>query len=394
MLETNRLTNLDPAPAASGDSPPQPPTEPVGTLHPTGEGSRFRISPETIEATCQTLPPDLAESLRWAARYCRLQNLTPMEFASKLRKNAKGETYSDDSVRQAFQGRRETGALKKFCAAIDELRQEIETSLPKAKHPFVKTTCVRRVWDLCDATFEDKSIGFIIGATQTGKSTAIASYQAEHNHGRTYMVRMPTRGSLCDLIYRIAGGLGIPRTVRMQDLRTRIMRCFSPQVMLIVDEVHQCCLGQYGDRALITIEWLREVADTTGCPLVICGTDVLKHALQSSPILSQLWQRRAHVLQLPKTPPISDLIALEKSFGLSAAPNKTFGVEIEDADGQIVTVSKNPAKLRQQILERDSFGHYAKILQQAAAFAAQADMDLTWENVIDIHHQLDEAATA
>lgn len=393
MQDTNRLPALDPAPA-----PAPPPTAPdpktsTSSGIPTaqsafGDHTRFRIAGDVIARTCENLPDDQRSSIKWAAGYCRSNHLTTEEFGALLRKPGTDDPYSGDSVYSAFTGR-DDRSLDRFCEAIEKLRKRVDESSPRAACEFIQTSQTRAVWKLCSDALRRNRISFLFGPSQLGKSLSLTEYQRSHNHGETIYVRMPTGGSLCDFLGELAIRLDIPHYITAQQLRRRIIESFDNRTLLQVDEAHQTLLGRYTDRAQKTLEFIRELWDRRKCGLVICGTDVLRRGLKTSPLLGQLWLRRYRVLDLPKLPPPSDLAAIAKTFGLDPPSNRSITIEvtIPNSAGEPVPqrISENPLTLQQTTIESESLGRWINLLEESAESARDNSAKLTWGRVIATH---------
>ena len=358
-----------------------------------GDHTRFRIPGDVIARTCENLPDDQRTLIKWAAGYCRAKQLTTDEFGALLRQPGSDKPYTGDSVYQAFTGRREAGSLDRFCESIETFRNRIEESSPRSASAFIETSQTKIVWKLCSDALKRNRISFLFGPSQVGKSLSLTEYQRAHNHGETIYVRMPTGGSLCDFLNELAIRLDIPHYITAQQLRRRIIESFDTRTLLQVDEAHQTLLGRYTDRAQKTLEFIRELWDRRKCGLVICGTDVLRKGLKTSPLLGQLWLRRYQVKELVRIPPPSDLAAITRAFGLEPPSDRniTIDVNLPDAAGNLVStrITRNPLKLQQQILETESLGRWITLLQETAENAHDNAAKLTWTRVIAIHAATD-----
>lgn len=346
---------------------------------------KFRIPGDVIAKTCENLPDSQRQAIKWAAGYCHQRNLSLEEFGALLRQK-NGSPYSADSVYAVFTGRRDASSVENFCAAVETLRRRIEETRPRLGQ-FIETSLTRKVFQVCRRAFERKKLTFIFGPSQIGKSTGLDAYAQQHNHGETYLIRMPTRGSLGDFLEELAIRTNIPAQNRHHQLRRRIMECFDDRTLLIVDECHQCFMSHYSDRALASLEFCREIWDRRKCGMVLCGTNVFRDQLKTNRVLRQLWLRGYSPLQLPSEPTEANLSDFAKGFGLPPAEDKTLNVEwiACDDDGRELPpkrVSGNPLKLQQSVIKDHGLGRWLSILEDASDVAKEERGRVTWGRVI------------
>lgn len=356
----------------------------------TSSTARFRIPGDVIAKNTADLPDGLRHALKWAAGFCRQRNLSLDEFGSLLVQPGTDKTYSGDSVYQAFTGRRDQGSLDRFCQAVEVLRRRIDETASRAS-TFIETSLTRDIWRLCQKALRRQKLTFVFGPSQVGKTTALAEYAQRHNHGETVFVRMPTRGSVTELMKELAVRLGISVQCKAVDLRRRIMESFDERTLLIVDECHQALSSRYGDRSLASLEFLREIWDRRRCGLVLCGTDIFRDGLRTHPVLKQLWLRGYRPLQLPAKPTQGQLAEFARSFGLEPAQDKNLTVELVDVgdDGEERTrrVTRNPVKLEGEVVSKYGLGRWVGILEDADDLAREKGSRMSWGKVIAAHDQ-------
>lgn len=354
-------------------------------VHPATSRSRFAIPGDMIVKSTTDLPDDQRTALRWFAEFGRKKDMSVEECAALLLK-AGGESYSYDSLYQAWTGRRQ-GGLENLTESIEKFRRRAEEATPRQSTGFIETSLSRKLFSYFRRAFERKRLGFVFGPSQIGKTTIGANYAEQHNHGETKMYRMPTGGSLSNLMNEMAASNSVSPHSRHSDRRRRIIDSFDENMLLIVDECHQCLLG--GERALASLEFIREIIDRRKCGAVLIGTDVFRDGMKTSKILRQLWLRGMPAIQLPTVSTQRDLNTFAASFNLSPAPDKVLKIAAEDGNGKPIVHQDNPLALQKEINEKFGLGRWCAILQEAADLAKERGKPMTWGFVILAHTQFE-----
>ena len=98
------------------------------------------------------------------------------------------------------------------------------------------------------------------------------------------------------------------------------MNVFDSRMLLIIDEAHQCVMrsGRVSTTAvgMRTLDYIREIHDTSKCGVLLVGTNVLKEALDTNKALAQVSLRRLHHLQLPDKPTAANLREFSRALDL------------------------------------------------------------------------------
>jgi len=352
------------------------------------QNRRFSVAGDTLAKATADLPDDQRVALRWLADYCRRQNMNVTEAAALLEKN-NGEPYNYHTLYAAFTGRREGhSGLDNLTDSIEKFRRRVEESQPRQATDFIETALTKKIWSYCRRAFTQNRIGSIIGPSQIGKTVALAAYATAHNHGETRLVRMPTRGSLSDFMNEMAALYNVAPHSKHSDRRRRIIECFDEKTLLIVDECHQC-VGGSTDRALASLEFVREIHDRRKCGVVLCGTDVFRSELQKNKVLRQLWLRGMPPLQLPVVSTQKDLDTFAREFGLTPAPDKEITISAPGLDGRDIKHSDNPARLERDVNKDFGLGRWVAILQEARGIAKERHKPMSWGYVIFAHTQFE-----
>ena len=190
------------------------------------------------------------------------------------------------------------------------------------------------------------------------------------------------------LLAELAIVLNVPSSLRGTDLRRAALNCFDSRMLLIVDEAHEGSVG--------AINFCREIHDRRKCGVVFAGTKVFRETLRlgnNARQFRQLLLRSMPEVQLPARPGDRELIEFARAYDLEPAPadDTSARVTIVDDDGrerfQVVTIA--PAKLQEQVIERDGLGRWCMILQEARDMAKEKRRAITWGGVIAAWHSFE-----
>jgi DNA transposition AAA+ family ATPase len=375
---------VDPTPPQSGNGSSLP-----GALR---AAPRFNIGRDALNKALTHLPEEHSELLAWFWSYCR-DNNWGRDRMGKLVAKANGEFYSADSIYQLLTGRRmaDGANIDPMMRAIALLRRNVEPSV--RTEGFVVTRLARKIWDYCDRAVKLRRIGFVFGDMCIGKSFALEEYAKRHR-GRAIYVRMPTRGQLGDFLRECARVLAMGDRQTVNDLHDKVIDAFRPGMLLLVDEADQCFYSIRNTWGLATLDFLRELWDRTGCPIVLCmdhhGRDTLLKGAPSKR-LKRLWRRRLPRLQMPAIPSRGDLNAFARSVGLDPAPDEKLTVHTKfiDGDGEEKTkaYTDTPAQLQHDVITSDGLGVWMMLLQQARETAAEQKRTIHWRAVLKAYSE-------
>lgn len=329
---------------------------------------RYRIPGDVVNKATSALDDESRSALRWLHSYAGDRNFSLEEVASLLKQDS-GKPYSKDSVYQALTGRRaESGAsLTPFVAAIQRLRKIEEARWGANRAPFIETTLTQRIWKICETALNFQRIAFIYGDSQIGKTTALEEYQRTHNHGETIYVRMPAGGTFGEFVRVIAKALRISQELKDWKMKEKIFAAVDSRMLLIVDQCHECFLGQYSDRSLRCLLFLMEVFDRCNCGMVLVGTAKFEAGIMDSryrETLKQLVRRGLpKPLRLPDKPTIANLNEFSAAYGLPPATDDALA-------------------LQSDIIRDHDLGIWLTTLQAGQKIATKRKEPLTWKHVI------------
>ena len=329
--------------------------------------SRSKIPGDIVNHATAELPDNQRSAIRRLHAYYIENDLGIDETARLI-------NYTGAVISQLFRGKYE-GSLENIVKEIEAFFDLQDRRDKGRKLTFIHTKLTRRIWDVCGAALEFQKIAFIFGDMQIGKTMALKAYAAEHNHGSTIYVSVPTGGALLNFLTRLAEVLRIPTNMSITKLRERIIKSFDDRMLLIVDETHRCIRDSGNSTMPIqTIEFIREIFDETECGVVICATNVFRDAMETgsvAKILRQTKRRRLCMLQLPNVPTQQDLNQFAAAY------------ELPPSDGAARALEK-------KMVEDEALGMWLTILRMAAKIAAERKQKMTWNHVLSAHAGLKE----
>jgi len=339
-----------------------PPSEtPAAVEGLDGEKPGMRIPQYKVMKSTETLDADSARAVLWLHAYY---------YDNALGLAAVGAAigYDGSTVSRVFHGNYagDMGAIVKAILRFRTLQEE-RASVKRA--PFVTTALYREIEECCQAALTYQKIVLIFGESQMGKTTCLRHYAETHNHGETVMVEMPVGGSLSHFMEVLAPKLRMNRQ-REGALAVNLLRSLGPNNLLIVDEVSRAMQARsYGGKALKTLDFIRALHDSTGCGVVLCGTNVFRDQMQDRSVekfLNQLNRRCVLRRQLPDQPSRADLNAFAKHYGLDPAFDEA-------------------RKLQTQVIAEHGLGVWLTTLTSASRKASKEGKPMTWQHVLKAH---------
>jgi DNA transposition AAA+ family ATPase len=209
-----------------------------------------------------------------------------------------------------------------------------------------------------------QAIAFIYGESQIGKTKALEQRQFRNNHGQTVYTLVPAGGGKLELLQAIARAMKIPTRITIDQLKFRIGRYLDPTKLLILDEVHEFMLSYTKKGMQQCLAILRQLQESSGCGLVLCGTNAFRKELEEgefSKAMTQLRRRGIWELQLEDKPTWEDL-------GLIAGHYKL---------GQPTGEAREHVEwLRNEM----GLGKYCKFLARASQLAKKQNDRMTWDH--------------
>lgn len=267
-----------------------------------------------------------------------------------------------------------------FVEKVRSFRAIHTQRLSYGEEPFVEAlSVVTTLRARCDITRSAQMMSMVWGRNQTGKTSALKHIAASVPD--TVYWKIPAGGAVNASIRALARACGISARKSADEAWGRILRRFTPQSLLIVDEFHQALIGR--TLKLVLIEKVREIHDDCKCGVLLCGTDVLKDRFEKEDLrefLGQIANRGVVKQFIPVSPTAGDIAKLVHAYGFPPARRGCAGA----AKAAEIARAHGIAKLTD----------YCKMARRLAASAGQP---LSWEHFLTAVETLtawgDETAT-
>jgi len=237
---------------------------------------------------------------------------------------------------------------------------------------FIHTSLAARLFTIFDKTRALRNVSILWGLMGIGKTECTSEYQRLNNHGRTIVVRFPAGATFAYFVAVVARACGVSTHSQSAYLqRGKIISVLSAgQRLLIIDELHQAFLTTRTDTAVKCCEFLREIADTANCGLVLIGTELLaEHVFrgQHKDALRQLVDRGTVQVPLPAKASKSDYQKFLKSYGLN------FPDPAKDPEA---------AEILADVIKSSGLRKLTLHLRDGAAYAGKREETYTWAHFV------------
>ena len=187
-----------------------------------------------------------------------------------------------------------------------------------------------------------------------------------NNHGQTPYVLVPAAGGVKGLMLEIANACHIGAS-SLDQMRTRVQHYLDESKLLILDEIHE--IFYYHPNSIAKcFGMLRQLHDTTGCGMILCGTNVARNEFergQYAQSLKQLVRRGVWQIQLDDTTSNDDISLIAGHYNLG-------------------TPNPKVQKLIAIINKEYGLGKFTKFLARASAVAKARKQRLTWSHFQEI----------
>ena len=362
----------------------------------TSVRSTWQFSLDKIRADTSIYSPEQQEALIALFRWC-IDQRHPMSKVDAARRLS----ISDNLLYKLFTGSYRHPETKEPLSFPDNLVERIQDFLKlessrydAGETAFVVTPTVKKVWTACHLARESQSPVILWGPSHVGKTWALRAYQAQENHGRTFLAELDAASGLGGMVKTIADSCGISDKSNTSALIERIKHALSPNSLLIIDEVHLLKHTYRLNSFFACIEVLRRIYDKVRCGMVLSWTnlDDLKSASQGE--LIQLWRRGVHKVALPTMPTKADLGAILAHSGLDF-PARDFKVVFNgsNAHGKPVEIIEHPYDILRQLAKNQGLKSITERLRYARKVANKASVGLTWDSFIQAHLTIESQAT-
>lgn len=293
----------------------------------------------------------------WLYSYGQENRLTWAQLAEKVR-------MSQTTVHQVLHGNYQAADWSNVIKAIRIFQRAVQEDEKRKDIGFIQTSIAKTVFDVCGSALNLGMPGYIYGASQIGKTTALLEFQRTHNHGRTKYLRLGSRWTKSRVVRELARVCKcFSRTATIAELEDRILGSLTNYNLLIIDEFHLAIETTSDQNSKEIVEYFREVYDNTKCGMVIAATKVGLAGLEQgkNKMLFDQFRRRGIVkVVLPDVPPLKDINAIARSF------------ELPVPSGRLLADVKLLLKMR-------GLNVFIKYLQAAYALCKSSEQEFGWD---------------
>lgn len=258
--------------------------------------------------------------------------------------------------------------LDGVCERLERFLGLWEARVPEARLPFIETSVWKRTAKLCQEALEMQAIAMLYGEPQIGKTACLREVSRRAGHGQAPYVLTPAGGGQQSLMRTIAEQCHISPQTSFEELRRRVGNYLDDSKLLLIDEVHECFTSMHKGSMLKCLGMLRQLQESSGCGLVLCGTNVWRHELERGEFaqaLRQLCRRGIWTLQLEGVATQADLRLIAAHYRLGEPAGEA-------------------ADLVRHIAHTAGLGKYCKFLHRAAALAAKRQQRMSWEHFVKV----------
>lgn len=345
----------------------------------------WKFSLDAVRSNIAHCSPEAKELLVWAFTWC-IDAEHPLhfdEFAERL-------GYSSNKLYKIYHGKDrhpENNSLMDLSAGmVDALKKFRRLELQRAKlgrKKFTMTPTAKRVYTACDLARESQTPVIIYGSSHIGKTEAFKQYVIDNNHGRSVLVELEAVSGLMGVLKAIAEKLGISPNATTPDLIARIKKALTPDMVLILDEVHLLANTYRKGSFFACMEEIRRIYDFKQFGLVMSFTllgyeETEKHRKRE---LEQVFRRGVHRLNLGDRPTKADIKLIADSYGLEM-PAPSDEVTIRTGNNPL---TEKPLEMLAQLAKEQGLKAIVERLRYGAKLAGEKEETITWEHVVRAH---------
>ncbi len=339
----------------------------------------WRFSADHIQQALAHCSPERKESLIWAFNWCINRGIWFGDFAKQV-------GYAENTLYKIYTGRHvdpkggeQYDIPEKLHLAVLDFRKLEIRKAKLGETEFIVTPSARRIWNGCDLARESRTPVFIYGASHLGKTWALRQYAIDNNHGRTCLVRVPSKAGLAGLVKALAEAVGVSAKANTPAMIERIKKALAPNHLVIFDEVHQLQYTYRKESFFACIEVIREIYDHVECGMVLCTTNVFRARFESAQKeeLEQLFKRGVHKVQLGDIVRTEDLKPILDKAGLPW-PGRRHTVEVAGVKDQ-------PHEVLRKLAREGGLKAITERIRYGRRLAGNKSEALAWEHFIHAH---------
>jgi len=250
---------------------------------------------------------------------------------------------------------------------------------------FVMTPTAQRIITACELARESQTPVILWGPSHIGKTWTFRHYQQRYNHGRTILAELDAASGLGGMVRKLADASGISDKSNTAALIERLKRAWTPNTLVIIDEVHLLKHTYRLNSFFACIEVIRRLYDHCRCGMVLSWTNIenLRNASQGE--LIQLWRRGVHKVALPLMPTRDDIRAILVHNGLDFPPR-----DLKVTFAASKAVVESPYEVLRLLARRDGLLAITERIRYARKLAARDKAKVSWQRFVDAHLRIEK----
>ncbi len=345
--------------------------------------STWRFALDSVRSNISYMSPEAKELLVWAFTWC-IDHVHPIRFEEFCDRVG----YNTNTVYKLYSGKYkhpESGAPmdapEKLLKGIRDFRRLEIQRAKMGRTQFVMTPTAKRVYWAIEQARKSRRPVMVYGGSQLGKTEAFRQNCIEFNHGKTVLVEIEAVNGLRGLLQAIAEKLGVSPNANTPDLINRIKKALTPDMVLILDEVHLLANVYRAGSFFACMEELRRIWDSVRFGLVLSYTDLgfAKAERERKRELVQVFRRSIMNVNLGPEPTAADVKAVTESYGLP------WGERFETIE-VAKDVADNPFAAVKQLAQESGLTAILERIRLAHELAADDQREeITWKDFLTAH---------
>ena len=366
-----------------------PARTPETELAPASDGNNVRaswnFSPDNIRMNTAHFAPDETEDLIALFRWC-IDPRHPLAMTESARRLE----CSSQLIYQLMTGKYRNPDKSPKRPSAEFLKRLRDFLSLEAKRyaatgvDFIETPTAKRVFTACRLASESHTPVILSGPSQIGKTWSLRHFQSNNNHGRTIMIELEAACGLGGMIRTCALATGISERSNSAQLIERLKKAWSPDTLVILDEMHLLKHTYRLNSFFACIEVLRRLLDYCQCGAVLSWTNLNEMKAASQGELVQIWRRGVHKIALPTMPTKGDLAAILSHHGLEFPDRK-----LEVTVGSVVD---SPYEILRQQAKHNGLKAITERIRYAHILANKKDGKIAWSHFVDAHLRIEKQA--
>jgi len=273
--------------------------------------------------------------------------------------------YSSATISTLFGGKYAASDWSRVVKQIAAFRKRETAKVCSLNVGFVETEISRLIFNICDSAHADHLPAYIFGASQIGKTRCLTEYARRANSSRVVYVSCGSGMSHLQFAQMLAKKAHLRGVMSKASasLIDEVKTAFDSSTLLILDEFSKILATDTHLTSRKIVEYVRDIYDESHCGLVLAMTPVGFNTLLNGPdnkVYEQFFRRGILQVGLPDVPPVCDIVAFAKSFGLN------------EPQGEMLSFVKNLMHSRGQNV-------FLAHLQKAYAFAKKSGAAMSWD---------------